>query len=314
MVVLYDYTHIDAEHLRVQRTRVAADYLQRTLFVLPRNDGEAVRALQILRALSAPHVYCSAQGWGAVLEKEMPVLRARLTAKLAAVCILEIPGCELDSRGIVKCEQELRDRGLTVDIIDHHFYHWSDRSHQQSSLEQLCVKINWQLDTRDQHIAVNDRAWVPGLLALGLTAAEIRAIRDFDLRCQGHAAQTLATHTAAAQRYLDAGQVQAQDGVFVLLPQGINTAVLAQELALRHDMGIVNIFVGRKRSFYFSGCTAAAVALQKLDYRTLGYPTPHVVYGGGEARFSKFFGLKSKHAIDPACHEYVLQKIRAYLP
>ncbi len=314
MVNLHTDIPIDAAHLQAQRARVDWDYLRCTLFVLPYNDGEAVRAVQILRALPAPYVLCSQQRWGAVLEKEMPALRASLNAAIKTVCIVEIPGQEVDAMGQLKCEQELRARGLQVEIIDHHFYQWIDRTHQLSSLEQLCDKINWQLSDFDLHVAVNDRAWIPGLVALGLSIEQIRAVRNFDLCAQGHAAEKIVVHTEAAQYLLNSGQLQVQDGVYVLEKSGINSAVLAQELALRHEDGVVNIFEGRKHKANFSGHSAAVDALRQMDCRTLGYPALHITYGGGDGRFSKFFGLKSTAAIDPACHARLLQKIRLYLP
>ena len=304
---------IASAELQAQRARVAWDYLHHTLFVLPYNDGEAVRAVQILQALPAPHLHISPQRWGAVLEKEMPALRAKLTAAIKTVCIVEIPGREVSAAGQLQCEQELCDRGWQVDIIDHHFYHWIDRTHPLSSLEQLCTKINWQLSDFDLHVAINDRAWIPGLLAHGLALQQIRAVRNFDMCAQGHAAEKIAAHTAAAQRMLAARDVQAQDGVYVLEKIPINSAIFAQELALRHKDGLVNIFAGRGHKFNFSGQPAVADSLRDTDYSALGYPTPYLTYSGGDIRLSKFFGLKSGAAIPPACHARVLTKIRQHL-
>ena len=45
--------------------------MRNTLFIVPKNDGEAKRALEILEALEAPHVLVSEQGWGATLDKEV---------------------------------------------------------------------------------------------------------------------------------------------------------------------------------------------------------------------------------------------------
>ena len=300
-------------NVQAQRARVNWDYLRHTLFVLPANDGEAVRAGQILQALPAPHMHISQQRWGAVLDKEMPALRAKLTPAIKTVCVVEMPGQELDATGQLCSEQELQARGLQVDIIDHHRYDWIDRTHPLSSLEQLCAKINWQLSEFDLHIAINDRAWIAGLLAHGLTLAQIRAVRDFDLQAQGHKADKIAAHTQAAQRWLEAGNVQAQAGVYVLTKSRINSAILSQELALRHKDGLVNIFEGRKRKFHFSGQPAVVEVLLAINYRALGYPVPYVTYSGGDARFSQFFGLKSHSAIAPLCHTHVLAKIKQAL-
>ena len=306
-------SYVDIAQLQAQRARVDWDYLRQTLFVLPYNDGEAVRAMQILRALPAPYVLCSQQRWGAVLDKEMPAVWASLNTTIKTVCIVEIPGEEVDAAGRLKCEQKLRQRGLQVDIIDHHFYHWIDRTHELSSLEQLCAKINWQLSDFDVHVAVNDRAWIPGLLALGLSTKQINTVRAFDLQAQGHLLEKIVAHTEAAQRLLAAGRLQAEGGVYVLEKSMINSAVLSQELALRHKDGKVNIFIGREHKVSFSGQPTAVDALRQIDLSTLGYPSPYTTYGGGDGRFSKFFGLKSDASIDPACHARLLKKIRLHL-
>ena len=300
---------IAPEHLQAQQSRVARDYLQRTLFVLPNNDGEAVRMRQILQALSAPHVLISQQRWGAVLEKEMAQVRAQLSDNVEVVCIVEMPGQEVDKAGNIRCEQELRATGVQVEVIDHHFYHWVDRTHPLSSLEQLCAKINWRMDDSDVHIAVNDRSWVPGLLALGLSLPQIRAVRNFDLQAQGHTAEAIAKHTDAAQVLLDTGKVQPQDGMYVLEKSKIKEAILSQEIALRHKDGRVNIFAGRKHKLHFSGQPAVVDTLRQVDYAALGYPTPYTIYGGGDGRLGKFFGLKTTRAIDPTCHARLLEKI-----
>ena len=89
----------------------------------------------------------------------------------------------------------------------------------------------------------------------------------------------------------------------------VNEAILSQEIALRHDDGRVNILAGRKHKLHFSGQPAVVDALRQLDYAALGYPTPYTIYGGGDGRLGKFFGLKSTRAIEPACHARLLEKI-----
>lgn len=55
----------------------------------------------------------------------------------------------------------------------------------------------WQLSDFDLHVAVNDRAWIAGLVALGLSTKQIRAVRNFDLRAQGHAVEKIVARTEA---------------------------------------------------------------------------------------------------------------------
>lgn len=285
------------------------DYLHETLFVLPVNDGESTRANQILTALPAPHIHRSAQKWGAVLEKEMSALQRRLTSAIKSICIFEIPGREINAQGKIKCEQELRMNGYRLDIIDHHFYSWVDRRHCLSSLEQLCTKINWQMNEWDRHIAINDRSYIPGLLEHGLSINQIRKVRKFDLLAQGWNESVIVEKVAEANRYIDTGKIKKITELFLLEGTGISSTILTQELALQHEGGMVNVFECRGKKMGFSGKPEVVDLLLRQDYQALGCPSPWVSYSGGDDRFTKFFGLRTQKTIDERCRNRILNMI-----
>lgn len=285
------------------------DYLQKTLFVLPVNDGESARAYQILTSLPAPHVHRSTQRWGAILEKEMTSLQRRLTSTIKTICIFEIPGRETNARGEIKCEQELIESGCHLDIIDHHFYSWVDRRHHLSSLEQLCAKINWQMSAWDYHIAVNDRSYIPGLLDLGLPLSQVREVRKFDLIAQGWDESTIIKSVTKANKCIDSGRMRKVSDLFLLEDTGISPVIMTQELALRYEGGMVNVFEYRGKKLGFSGKPEVVDLLLGQDFPALGLPSPWLAYSGGDDRFTKFFGLKTKKTIDERCRSRVFNLV-----
>ena len=65
--------------------------LNSTLFIIPANDGEAIRCARILKAAAAPHVHVSSQQWGATLDREWEHFAHRMPATVRAVAIMEMP-------------------------------------------------------------------------------------------------------------------------------------------------------------------------------------------------------------------------------
>lgn len=65
--------------------------------------------------------------------------------------------------------------------IDHH----NDRSDAPSALEQILSLLNIPMSREYQLIAANDKAYIPGMLAMEATEEEIRDIRLADRRAQG---------------------------------------------------------------------------------------------------------------------------------
>ena len=81
----------------------------------------------------------------------------------------------------IATEEKLREKGLNVIIVDHHYYNEIDRRQDLSSLEQIMELVNWPANQVDMAIAVNDRSYIPGLKEMGLSEEEIRKVRKFDL-------------------------------------------------------------------------------------------------------------------------------------
>ncbi len=89
--------------------------------------------------------------------------------------------------------------------IDHHNYH----NHALSALEQVATHIGYTLDRHQQLVAANDRGYIPAMLALGATDAEVAQIRLLDREAQGVTPQQeeLAIQAIATKRSLYGGQL-----------------------------------------------------------------------------------------------------------
>ncbi|AEE54546.1 hypothetical protein [Haliscomenobacter hydrossis] len=66
-------------------------------------------------------------------------------------------------------------------IIDHH----DENDSRLSSIEQVAALLNIELSDYHRLVAINDRAYIPGLLAEGLSRFEIEEIREKDWEAQG---------------------------------------------------------------------------------------------------------------------------------
>ena len=283
------------------------------MYVVPANDGEAIRAHEILQAVGASHVYQSKQKWGATLDKEMPALLAKLAEQthrsVKNICLFELPGQKQNAQGKIYYEEALRQQGYELEIIDHHYYDWVDRQHELSSLEQLCAKINWQMSEDDYHIAVNDRSYIPALLALRLSRTRIRQIRCFDLRAQGWQENAIAMQIEKANNHIEENKVKKRANLYLLAEQ--NASFIIQELTLRHNT--LNALTYRTHSLNFTGAPQIVDMLFSLDFSLLGCNPPFRIYGGGDRRHLKFFGLKAKASISAACQQKILSYILTYL-
>jgi hypothetical protein len=79
---------ISQEQLDVALKQINQSLIQETLFVIPNNDGEAKRTVEILKALKVPHLLESKQSWGATLDKEK--IAHYLTIEIRRIVIFEI--------------------------------------------------------------------------------------------------------------------------------------------------------------------------------------------------------------------------------
>lgn len=275
------------------------EYINNTLFIIPYNDGEAVRSVQILRMLNAPFLHVSKQRWGALLDNEMGSIEKSLFDKVANVAIFEIPGLPSDEDPtVIPSEKGLIDKGLNVDIIDHHYYLWIDRYSKSSSLEQLCDKIGWQLNDIDRAISVNDRSYIPGLKAMGLNAQGIREVRRFDLMSQGYRPNYIKSQTKAANKAIQGIRRNKVEDLWILDNVKVNTSILIQELFLQTNKTVLNVFESRSNKISFSGSPKVVARLLDLNFSEFGYRDNYIQYAGGDEAGSKFWGFKMKKTSD----------------
>lgn len=296
--------------------QIESDYLHNTLFILPDNDGEAKRAIQILTALKAPHIHVSQQKWGATLDKEWQLIDQAVLSKVKRVAIFEIPGTAAGKGEIIAAEQLICDRGLALDIIDHHYYDWVDRYRPESSLEQLCAKIGWQMSAIDIAIAINDRSYIPGLISLGLNEAQIRAYRTFDLLAQGKPLADIQKQQRKCQSLTEELKKTKRGNLWIIDQLRVDRAVLLQELALKSPDGLIQVFEMRPRKLGFSGNPEVCAHLKALDFASLGYPYEAFNYGGGDGTVSGFWGYKPKNPKYPFSSHFrrdILERTITYM-
>ena len=293
---------ITPEELSAASKNVDQSFLNETLFVLPNNDGESFRSLQILRALKAKNVRISDQAWGATLDKEN--LRSRdIPEGVRRIVTFELPSPEK--------EEKLRKEGFEVIPIDHHFYHETDRQNPKSSLEQLMEMVGWQPSERDLAIATNDRSFIPGMKAMGLSNEEIRKIRKLDTTSQGRTEkQDYEQAVKKAQQDMKALRTTAQ-GFYIL--NNSDNLMLMQELALEAPDGVINTVETGFNRFGFKGASERVQRLLAVDFEALGYRRESFKkYGGGDPKFSMFFGFKPSSS-PKGWYETLPKEIEDYL-
>jgi hypothetical protein len=129
-----------------------------TILICPRNDEESLMILKIAEKLGLS-VYISSQPHGAKLEKEKDLIGKLqdINPDAQKLVIVELPG--------LKAEQELKDLGYKIIIIDHHRYDDINRMMDTSSLEQFLAHFN-----------VDDE----GLVNLGFDAKMVQGVGAID--------------------------------------------------------------------------------------------------------------------------------------
>lgn len=143
------------------------------LWVVPLNDGEAVEIVRLLRT-AGERMLVSGQPHGATWEGLEPQIRDEIARARSEDSLSQILGVELAGGNPYGARN-----------IDHHCYAGDDRSNTRSSIEQCAAILGVALDRHQQLVAINDRAWIPGLEAARATPEEIERIRRQDLAAQG---------------------------------------------------------------------------------------------------------------------------------
>ena len=284
--------------LRANERVVDQDFLRTSFFILPRNDGEAKRSCDILLGLKAPFVHISNQGWGATLDKEWQKISWHHSSDIKRVVIFEMPGQRFSGTEI-QLESRIKQMGLELIIIDHHYYRWVNRYHKKSALEQLCEYIAWPLDWTDQAIAVNDRSYIPGLKQLGLSREEISQVRVYDLKAQGNTPDYIAQQMSKAPEVVEQLRSQKRGDLWVLKDAPIERIFILQEIAMQSPDGLSHVLEIGPRKLSFSGAPKVVDRLLGLDFTKFGYAKGYTCYGGGDEGFSKFWGFRTRHSHEP---------------
>ncbi|MFL5815413.1 MAG: hypothetical protein ACJ763_17695, partial [Bdellovibrionia bacterium] len=262
---LEELSRIPSSQVEQAIKQVRKDVLNESFFVIPNNDGEAVRAAKILRAARAPHLDATPLPWGVKLDEMFSTpgqIKYQFIERLQKIGVKRVVLFELPAPNL---EKALKDHGFEVTIIDHHKYSEYDRWKPESSLEQLMTLINWPKSRADEAIAVNDRGYVPGMKKMGLTDDEIRQVRLNDYIGQGQDPRAVRESFRQAEEALP--KLKTREGVYILdLPPDVNPSVVKEELAIRAKDGLassIEIYPGK---IGFSGNPKIVNAfLEKID-------------------------------------------------
>ena len=307
---LFEVTQQDLD----RQTGLNQERIDTTLFILPENDGEAARSVQILRALGAPFIHVSAQKWGATLDKEWSKLNLGTLNKVKNVLIFEMPGEQVGDS--IETEEKLKAHGVDLHIVDHHYYQWVDRHHTKASIEQLCEYLGWQMGEIDQAIAVNDRSYIPGMKALNIPKETIIRVRLFDLESQGNKRNYIDKQLKQARKDIESLREKKHGDLWVLDDPDHKQPYIMQELAIEDPIGLIHALEIKPHKVGFSGKPEVVQFLMKQDWSTWQDQTgPLISYGGGDARSSQFWGLKisdSGSKITPELVSWVSQKVKEY--
>jgi len=143
------------------------------LWVLALNDLEALEIRDLLESHSQTACY-SNQPWGATWANLEPPILDRLARFRSQYPAAEIIGIELAGPNPV----------AAIDI-DHHIYSDADRGSSLSSLEQVANHLGVELTRWQKLVALNDRGYIPAMLAAGASPGEVAQIRSLDRAAQG---------------------------------------------------------------------------------------------------------------------------------
>lgn len=177
------------------------------LWVIARNDGEAVEICRLLEANNEP-VLVSGQDWGATWANLEAHIHEALNAFRRDHPDAELIGIELAGPNSYGARN-----------IDHHLYSDEDRRHPLSSLEQVAIELGVTLTHRQRLVAANDRSYIPAMVAESATPEEIADVRRQDREAQGIGA----SHWARAERDIASAEWRG-DRVFVSCPEGVTSA------------------------------------------------------------------------------------------
>src|SRR5262245_6744582 len=236
-------------------------------WIVPRNDLESLTIHALLQR-EGERVRAAAQPWGATWDGVEPAVLREWSEFHAGHPDAVLYGVELSGRHPENA----------VDI-DHHRYADDDRSSALSSLEQVAAILGVALDRRMRLIALNDRAWIPGMAAEGASREEILEIRRLDRSAQGVTAEQeeQARHDLRSARRERATWI-------VHCPGGPSSA--HSDFLFEREGKVEPVLLIAPRQWLYSGPQAAKLAGCQWEER---------FWSGGAPDFG-FFGIDSPGA------------------
>lgn len=152
--------------------------MKNRLFVVPKNDAEAMRIIEILKENKEDFLVTS-QTWGASWDNLEDSIKDTIEENFKKYQIgiskSEIFGVELQGKA----------PNILCKNIDHHTYENDDRTNKLSCLQQVLKLINREESQFDKLISANDIGYIPAMEALNATVEEIQKIRALDRKAQG---------------------------------------------------------------------------------------------------------------------------------
>ena len=242
-----------------------------TTIICPCNDGESHLIIEIARRLSFD-VRISKQGWGAALSKDPVETFADLKKN---VLVIEMPG--------VQKEKELKDKGHSLFVIDHHKYQDIDRSFSVSSLEQCACLISYSLSRWEMGIALNDRGYIYALKEKSYSEEEIFKIRQFDFEAQGYKTEYFETLKKDYLKGYNSGK-----DLYVVETNCEKTSYLSdlhffENERRKNRMDLVIFAAGSEKKIKEINFYGSPVRVKALQERFGGY-------SGGDEKVSMFWG------------------------
>jgi len=119
------------------------------LFIVPKNDAEAIAIIEILQQ-KGENILITSQTWGASWQN----LETDIFNNIPLFST--VYGVELQGE---KPENAIN--------IDHHVYENDNRYNSKTAIEQVAEILNIELSIEQKFIAANDNKYIPGMIKLG---------------------------------------------------------------------------------------------------------------------------------------------------
>lgn len=140
-------------------------------------------------------------------------------------------------------------------VIDHH----GERSHEEPSLIQFLKLIGLEPTRRQRLIGANDAGYIPAMLAMGATEAEISEIRRMDREAQGVTEEM----EAEAERAISEKEIV--NGVTIVKMAHSKTATVCDRLFNPAEKQNLLILSGDGEVNYFGNGALCAVLKEKFE-------------------------------------------------